>query len=82
MFKGEYSNSTPLESVYVPYIDPKTKKLMKRLARLGVVPGTGREMKEAGAGRLVIPTSTATSPGLGIEKEEESLLWTPDGKDE
>jgi hypothetical protein len=41
-FKGEYVNSTPLPATYVPHVDKKTKKLMKQLARLGVMPMDGR----------------------------------------
>lgn len=40
-FKGEFSNSTPLPATYVPYVDKKTKKLMKRLMNMGVLPMDG-----------------------------------------
>ena len=33
-FRGEYNNYTPLESSYVPYVDPKTRKLIKKLLKL------------------------------------------------
>jgi hypothetical protein len=96
-FKGEYQNSTPLEATYIPYIDPKTKKLMKKLMKLGVVPVTDRDLQEGGMRKIVVPASTATAslPGIEsqdmekvsggqdfVEKEEESLIWTPDKGDE
>ncbi len=95
-FKGEYKNSTPLEAVYVPYIDPKTRQIMKKLMKLGVVPVSDEEIRETGMRRLEIPASTATAslPGTEIkeeplmggqddgEQEETSLIWTPDRKDE
>lgn len=40
-FKGEYQNSTPLPATYVPHVDKKTKQLMKRLMKMGVMPMDG-----------------------------------------
>lgn len=40
-FKGEYENSTPLPSVYVPHVDKATKRLMKKLMKMGVMPMQG-----------------------------------------
>lgn len=97
-FKGEYANSTPLEATYVPHIDAKTKKLMKKLMKLGVVPVTEEEMQEVGMRKIQVPQSTATAgiigtevrsdgvdtidPGEAGEKEEPSLIWTPDSDNE
>jgi len=97
-FKGEYQNSTPLESVYVPHVDPKTRQLMKKLAKLGVVPVSDADMREAGMRKIAVPSSTATASLLGTEvqesamladqadeekkEEEESLIWTPDSDNE
>lgn len=41
-FKGEYENSTPLPATYVPHVDKKTKQLMKKLMKLGVMPVDGQ----------------------------------------
>lgn len=95
-FKGEYQNSTPLESVYVPHIDPATRKLMKKLMKLGVVPVSDEDLRKEGMHRIAVPASTATAslPGTeaheeplmggqdAVEQEETSLIWTPDSKDE
>lgn len=40
-FAGEFVNSTPLPATYVPHVDKKTKQLMKRLQKMGVMPMTG-----------------------------------------
>ena len=94
-FKGEYQNSTPLESVYVPHIDPATRKLMKKLMKLGVVPVSDEDLRNEGMRRIAVPASTATAslpgieaheePSMGgpdaAEQEETSLIWTPDSKD-
>ncbi len=40
-FKGEYKNSEPLPATYVPHVDKKTKQLMKKLIKMGVMPMTG-----------------------------------------
>ena len=40
-FSGEYANSTPLPATYLPHVDRKTKQLMKKLMKLGVMPATG-----------------------------------------
>lgn len=40
-FAGEYVNSTPLPTTYLPHVDRKTKQLMKKLIKMGVMPMTG-----------------------------------------
>ncbi len=40
-FRGEYANSTPLPATYVPHVDKKTKQLLKKLIKMGVMPMTG-----------------------------------------
>lgn len=40
-FSGEYVNSTPLPATYMPHVDNKTKQLLKKLAKMGVMPMTG-----------------------------------------
>lgn len=96
-FKGEYQNSTPLEAMYVPHIDPKTKKLMKKLMKLGVVPVTNRDLEQGGMRQIQMPASTATARVLGTEitsvgvdsidpgdivEEKQSFIWTPDSDKE
>lgn len=38
VFSGEYKNRTAAEGVYVPPVDKKTRKMIRRLIELGVVP--------------------------------------------
>jgi hypothetical protein len=40
-FAGEYVNSTPLPATYVPHVDKKTKQILKKLMKMGVMPMTG-----------------------------------------
>jgi len=82
-FKGEYCNPTPPESVYIPPVDPKTARLMKRLKKMGVGVVTEEQLRDAAERRFSIPHSTATAP-LSAEMvgQKESLIWTPDSEDE
>lgn len=48
-FKGEFSNSTPLPATYVPHVDKKTKQLMKKLMKMGVIPMDGQRPVQAAA---------------------------------
>jgi len=73
-FKGEYQNSTPLESVYVPHIDPATKKLMKKLMKLGVTPISDADLEAGGMRKITVPASTATASMLGTEIQEDKLI--------
>jgi hypothetical protein len=68
-FKGEYENRTPAEAMYVPHVDKKTRRALKRLAGLGIVPVsadgsvTGLDVRDgfAKVKTLPMPMSTATS---------------------
>ncbi len=40
-FAGEYVNNTPLPATYVPHVDKKTKQMLKKLMKMGVMPMTG-----------------------------------------
>ena len=40
-FSGEYANSTPLPATYLPHVDKKTRKMLKKLMQMGVMPMTG-----------------------------------------
>ena len=77
-FKGEYCNSTPLESVYIPPVDSKTKQLMKRLKKMGVGVVTEEQLRIAAERRFAVPQSTATAPLSGeMLAKKKSLIWTP-----
>ena len=74
-FKGEFENRTVLESMYVPYVDKNTRKLMRKLMKLNVLPN-GRDLSieednrvviEPNPGQLVIPfTNTATAGVVNV----------------
>jgi hypothetical protein len=40
-FAGEYVNNTPLPTTYMPPVDKKTARLMRKLMKMGVLPMTG-----------------------------------------
>jgi len=79
-FKGEYENRTPAESVYLPHIDKKTLKMLKRLAKLGILPVSEDGSLETRGGfyrdkTLPMPSTTATSSLVGVQKQEDPLIY-------
>lgn len=96
-FKGEYENRESLPSSYVPHMDKKTRRMVRKLLKMGVVPvDEGGDVMVDEHGQVLqkqpftVPHSTATSTAVGFEEkeqtklaspDEESLIWTPD-KDE
>ncbi len=40
-FKGEYENRDPLDATYMPHMDSNTRRMLKKLMKLGVMPNTG-----------------------------------------
>lgn len=40
-FTGEYVNNNPLPTTYVPPVDKKTRRLLNKLMKMGVMPMTG-----------------------------------------
>ena len=90
-FKGEYHNRTPAEATYVPYVDPGTRKLIKKLARLGVLsnyehPVHPRQFKTTAnsdtlkMGEAVRLGEAAIIPDL--PQEEETIIWTPNNNED
>jgi len=81
-FKGEYENSTPAEAVYIPHVDPKTLKTLKRLAKLGILPLSEEGTIETEDGffrkkTLPMPSTTATASLVGTKGKEDPLLYQP-----
>lgn len=86
VFKGEFQNRTPLESVYFPPVDKKTRKMIQKLIALGVVPVAGNQPVAVGPDgvpmvkqTVVVPPTTATTNPAFLPKslpevkgEEES----------
>jgi hypothetical protein len=80
-FKGEYENRTPVEASYVPYMDNKTKRLIKRLLKLGIVPVADDGSVETRGGfartkTLQMPATTATAQLVGNKEQEDPLIYT------
>ena len=81
-FKGEYENRTPAEAVYIPHVDPKTLKLLKRMAKLGILPVSEDGTIETAGGffrekTLPMPSTTATASLVGMKSKEDPLLYLP-----
>jgi len=79
-FKGEYENRVPCASIYMPPIDKKTRKMIKRLLEMGVVPVAedGSVQTEGGFARtksLLMPASTATAALVGTKVEEDPIVY-------
>lgn len=76
-FKGKYENSTPIDTIYIPYIEKKTIRLMKKLMKMGVLQTNIGETQQVGGFEKVktlpMPVSTATT-GLVDTKPVEDLL--------
>ena len=76
VFKGEYENRIPAAAIYMPHIDKKTKKMIKRLLDMGVVPVAedGSVEVQDGFARtksLTMPVSTATSTLVETKTAED-----------
>ncbi len=81
-FKGEYENRTPAEATYMPHIDKKTRKMIKRLLDLGVVPVAedgSIEMQDgfARTKTLPMPATTATTPLIEDKKGTDPVIHKP-----
>jgi hypothetical protein len=61
-FSGEYTNSTPLPATYTPHVDKKTKQLMKKLMKMGVIPMDGKRPTAAAPYGIDAPEPTALNP--------------------
>ena len=81
-FKGEYENRVPCASIYMPPIDKKTRKMIKKLLEMGVVPVAedgSVEMKDgfARTKSLPMPLSTATASLVGTKTKEDPIVYQP-----
>lgn len=61
-FSGEYANSTPLPATYRPHVDKKTKQLMKKLMKMGVIPMDGQRPTAAAPYGIDAPAPSAVNP--------------------
>lgn len=79
-FTGEFQNRTSPESVYMPYVDKNTQRMIKRLMKLGITPvASGPEGVPEGYKRIPMPQSTATAGIVGVREESDPLLQQPGG---
>lgn len=78
-FKGEYQNRTPAEAIYVPHVDKKTRKMIRKLLDLGVIPvsGDGTPQTFTKTKELPMPSTTAVPAGVDNKEEEDSPLYKP-----
>ena len=88
-FKGSYENRVVPESTYIPPVDKKTKQMIKRLIKLGVMP-----VREDGSvafhpdgsplvrKKLEMPKTTATVGVLQEVAQETPQISSEDNENE
>lgn len=84
-FKGEYENRETIPGRYMPPLDKKTRRFLKRMYEMGISPVVPDQDEEhPGYKRLPMPASTATAKVLGMQEADETAMtmdqqWGPDG---
>lgn len=78
-FKGEYENRTPAEARYMPHVDKKTRRTIRKLVELGIIPVSEDGDVDMSGGyakvkSLPMPSSTATAVDLGEELADDRLV--------
>ncbi len=68
-FKGEYINRTSPEAMYIPYVDQGTRRLIRKMQKLGIVPVAESEGPEGGYKAVPMPRSTATAGVLNVKPQ-------------
>lgn len=81
-FKGWYENSTPMDAMYLPYVDKKTLKMLRRLTKLGILPVSGDGTVETRDGfyrdkMVSMPTSTAVDSSGEVWAKEDPIIYKP-----
>lgn len=81
-FKGNYENRTSPEASYIPYVNKNTRRLLKKLMKLGVmpVPSDPTTVEPYSSTGLSSFQTTATSPIVSVGEIERSPQAA--GKDE
>lgn len=84
VFKGEFENREPLPAVYMPPIDKKTLKMIKKLMAMGITPvADGGDLQVTPEGKVLqqqsfeMPKSTATASVVGMKSNEDAALTSP-----
>ena len=79
-FKGEFTNRTTAQSMYVPHVDSKTRRELRKLLNMGKIPLSGVDSSETEAFTrtkiLDMPASTAT---VGVVKNSGEDLMLQKG---
>jgi hypothetical protein len=68
-FKGEYENRTSPEALRVPYVDKNTRRLLRHMSELGIVPVTEAPDPSQGFKTFPMPRSTATAGVLDVKEQ-------------
>ena len=74
-FKGEYVNRTSPEALHVPYVDKSTRRLVRKMMKLGIVPVSAATEEEPVYKAVPMPRSTATATTLTVGPQQ-----TPTGE--
>lgn len=68
-FKGEYVNRVSPEALHVPYVDKSTRRLLRKMTRLGIIPVSAATEQEPVYKPVAMPRSTATAGVLSVKPE-------------
>ncbi len=79
-FKGVYENRGQSTSIYIPHVDKKTRRYIKKFLQMGAIPiaeDGSVEVKEglARSKTLQMPKSTATATALKTESIDDPMLY-------
>lgn len=80
-FKDSFSNRKPLDSIYLPPVDNKTMKMIKKLMKMGVMPVPGDKDPGAVSKQLEsfqMPKTTATASVPGLTDMDTNTLASPE----
>ncbi len=72
-FKGEYENRESMPGRYIPTLDKKSRRFLKRMYELGISPVTQDE--KSGYKKLPMPQSTATAKVVGTKDLEDVAMY-------
>lgn len=89
-FKGEYTNREPAGAVRVPFVDKNTRRLMRKLSRLGVTPisdkGAPNLPFQSTATAGVVSTGEPQCSPAAVDAPEQPeggpQIWTPDSDEQ
>ncbi len=68
-FKGEYTNRTSPEAMYIPYVDGSTRRLLRKMIKMGIVPVAHSPENDSQYKGIPMPRTTATAGVLSVKPE-------------